>query len=206
MSSPLQIKSNDRIALVGATGSGKTFFAARLLAHTSRLVVIDPKNTLRGKWGLGEWTRKSERALISGDPVRVRFSPEPGGEWRYDRIIERVYMAGGCSLYIDEVYGVVQPGKKPPPYFTAVYTRGRELGIGVIAATQRPAWVPLFILSEANWFVAFRLMMEEDRKRMAGFMGRGVLQPIEDEHGFYIYSAAWRHPTARYFRSISNST
>lgn len=197
------MRPNDRIALVGATGSGKTYLAGKLLRSVSRLIVIDPKNTLGNKWGLSDWSKRSKKALFAGDPLRVRFSPEPGEEWRYEEILSLAYEAENVMIYIDEVYGIVEPGRKPPKYLTADYTRGRELGIGMIAATQRPSWVPLFILSEANWYICFRLMMDEDRRRMSKFMGSSVLAVPPDKYGFYVYSVEWSPDDTRYYRKVT---
>ena len=199
----MRLSSNERTLLVGATGTGKTYLAQRLVASAPRLVVIDPKSTLRGQWGLSEYERV-RRKVTRGEPVRARFAPEPGGEAGYERVLEDVYHAGNTLVYIDEVYGVVPPGRPAGPYFTALYTRGREMGIGVIAATQRPAWVPLFIASEAQNFIMFALLFARDKKRMAEFMGDAVLADIPDPHGFFFYQTRWRGVGggARYYRSV----
>jgi DNA helicase HerA-like ATPase len=198
-----QYRTNERMALVGATGTGKTFFARRLLAHVPRLIVIDPKSTLRD-YVPRPYDKRARKRLENGEPFRARFAPAPGEDWRYEEIFEQIYWAGNVVVYIDEVYAVSPPGRQPGPYLTALYTRGRELGIGVVAATQRPAWVPLFILSEANSYVMFRLMLDKDKRRMAEFMGREVLGDIPDPYGFWLYQTSWasQNKPAAYYRSV----
>jgi len=185
------------MALVGMTGSGKTFFAEYLLRSISRLVVLDPKGALRGKWGLREWSDETRDLLMSGEDVRIRIGqPIDRGTRRalsWESYLWDIYDAGNVLVYLDEVHGVIPVGKKSDALL-AIYSRGRELGIGAVSSSQRPSWIPLEILSESSWFVMFRVQLEEDRKRMAGLMGPYVVDPIEDEHGFWAYHVGWKHP------------
>lgn len=191
------VKSNDRAAIVGATGSGKTFLAQYLTWNVKRFVVCDPKGTLRGRWGLEEWSERTRDLLLDGKPVRVRI-PAPvvvrskeDPDW--EPFLWDVYDAGNCLLYVDEVYGVVPIGRKSQA-LNAIYTRGRELGIGAIACSQRPSWIPLELLSESSWFFMFRLLLDEDRKRMAAMMGPAVTDPIRDPYGFWTFQTGWDEP------------
>lgn len=205
MAESITVASNDRAAVIGMTESGKTFLSRYLLHTASRLVVLDPKGTLRGQWALREWSPETRKLLLAGEPVRVRVaapllrgassaSEATALESAYwDAVLWDVYDARNVILYIDEVYGVV-PGGRPPAGLKAIYTRGRELGIGAISASQRPAWIPLELLSESKWYFLFRLQLEDDRKRMAGLMGADVLDPITDEHGFWSYKTGWDRP------------
>lgn len=195
----IRLKSNDRVLIAGATGTGKTVFARELTKHAGRLIALDSKASL--SW-LPVMARADRRRLLSGDPVRARVIIETLED--AEHALRDIYEAGNVTVYVDEVYGVVPPGKAPGFYLSAVWTRGRERGIGAVAATQRPAWVPLFILSEANVYVMFRLMLDKDKRRMAEFMGPEVLHGIPDPHGFYLYLTDWisRNKAARYYRRI----
>jgi ABC-type dipeptide/oligopeptide/nickel transport system ATPase component len=196
----IRVRSNDRVAVVGQTESGKTFLVQQLVRTARRLVVADPKGTLRGKWRLEEWSDATRERLLGGEPVRIRI-PAPLVEPRYvtdvwDGYFRDVYDAGNCLVDVDEVYGVVPTGKRPGMWYQALYTRGRELGIGAIACSQRPSWIPLELISEAAWFFCFRLMLLSDRQRMSELMGPRVLEsiPPEDVHGFWTYHVSWREP------------
>ena len=193
----IELASYDRCLFVGKTGSGKTFAARHILAPFPRLIVIDPKGTLGGKeWKLEPWGRSAKNKLRRGKPVRTRVTVEFGVDMEelWDEVYFQVYASGNCTLYIDEMYGVVDPGSKPSRGMTAIWTRGRELQIGAYAATQRPVWIPLFALSEAEHFFSFRLSLNDDRKRMSEFMGPQVLRPVGDRHGVYYSQAEWDEP------------
>lgn len=193
----IEIASSDRVAIVGATGSGKTFLSRHLLWRVKRLVVCDPKGTLRGQWALEEWSETTRAKLLEGEPVRVRIaSPIIRGSKEspdWEPYLWDVYDAGNVLLYVDEVYGVVPIGRKSQA-LNAIYTRGRELGIGAFACSQRPSWIPLELLSESSWFFMFRLLLQEDRDRMAAMMGPQVKEPFREPYGFWTYNVAWEEP------------
>jgi hypothetical protein len=155
------------------------------------LVVLDPKGTLGG-WDLVPWDETAKEKLRAGEPIRTRvvsssLSMDLDELW-LDAMLE-VYAAGDCTLYIDEIYSVVPPGSRPSTAMVGIWTRGREFNIGGWATSQRPSWCPLFVLSEADQYFMFRLTVDEDRKRMASFMGEEVRTPIVDKHGFYYSNA-----------------
>lgn len=191
----IRVRSDERVFLCGKTGSGKTYAARVLCAKTQRLIVLDPKARINpgpgGKdpWRLMPWDREARRLLAASDPVRALVRVPVGAdlEEAWEPIYEAVLAAGNCTIYIDEVYGVAPNANRPSPYLAALWTRGRELGVGAFAASQRPFWVPIVMLSEATHFFNFRLRVMEDRRRMSEHMGPEVLEevPRGDEHGFF---------------------
>lgn len=197
MPNKISIRNNERAFITGITGSGKTVFAKHLLRNITRLIVIDTKGEL-DDWNTEDFDAFTEHAIKFGDKVRVRVVPplRADSEDFFDHIFFLAYEAGNIIVYIDEAYGVVQPGSKPMYGLTAIYTRGRSRDVGVIAASQRPAWTPLFMMSEAQHIVVFRLNMAEDRDRIAGIAGQPqIATPIRDQHGFYHYKSGEDAPT-----------
>lgn len=55
---------------------------------------------------------------------------------------------------------------RPSSWLGAIATRGRQLNIGLWCATQRPARVPIFLLSEADHFFMFHLKLPVDIGRV----------------------------------------
>ena len=190
------IRSDERVFVTGKTGSGKTYLARHLLKAFDRLMVLDSKGSLRD-WSLDDYDAKARDTFRRGEASRVRVLADayadPSETW--ERAMIDLYESGNAVLYCDEMYAVVDPGKRPPAVMNAIWTRGRELGIGAWGATQRPVWVPLFALSEADHFFMFRLNLFEDRRRMSEFVNEEVMTPIVEAHGFYYYRTGEETPT-----------
>lgn len=68
-------------------------------------------------------------------------------------------------LLVDEAHvffdGIAAPGLR------AVLTRGRQPGISLVAATQRPAALPAVAISQADLLLAHRLTARDDREALA---------------------------------------
>lgn len=187
----ITIATNERVFICGKTGSGKTFLARYLTKQIKRLVVLDGKGTLgTPEWNLDPWNDGID--LKDQDKqFRLRAVPPLKAELAdyWDSVLMSCIRAGNITVYIDELYAVCPPNKPPTPTIFACYTRGRELGLGMWASTQRPVWIPLVALSESEHFFVFRLQLMEDKQRLAAFMGTQVLQQISEEHGFYYMQA-----------------
>ena len=188
---------DNRVAFVGRTGSGKTYLARALLNDVDRLIVLDAKGTITGpEWRVEDFDGAS-RALRNPDSeFRLRVPAPINGDW--EPFLWAAYEAENCTVYIDEVYGV-ETGTKPSNALRACITRGRELGIGVWAATQRPSQIPLIILSEADWIFTFQLRLDVDRKRMAELIGPAALDPLSG-HNVVVYNDKLEKPVR--YRSI----
>lgn len=201
----LKISSSDRVLATGKTGSGKTYLMRHLAARTKRVIILDSKGRL-DDWNAEDYSRDAVQRFIRGDDIRLRYRADKDTDASdlWEDAIHTAWSAERCIVYIDELYAVIPPGTRVSPGLAALWTRGREYGIGVWCCTQRPAWVPLFALSESDHFFMFRLTLDEDRKRMAAFMGAEVLKPITDKYGFYYASASSINP--EYVSKLESST
>lgn len=186
------IYPDQRVVFVGRTGSGKTYLARALLADVKRLFVFDAKGTLaKEEWALTEYDESAVKDYYDVQTeFRVRIPTPIDGDWQ--PYLWDAYNVRNCTVYIDEVYGV-ESGTKPTEAMRAVITRGRELGIGVWSATQRPSYIPLIILSEADWIFEFQLRMLDDRKRIASLIGREGLRELKN-HQFIAFNDAMNEP------------
>ena len=89
-------------------------------------------------------------------------------------------------------------------YWAAVMKRGRGSNVVCWNGTQNPVYVPEDFLRLASNFFCFRLNNPADRKRMAGYMGPQVEEPIMDRHGFWYFNVGGMlHP--QYFKQLTLS-
>lgn len=200
----IEIPPNGRVFISGKTGSGKTYLAKRLLRDVRRLVVMDIKNNLADDMQLVPATKRNWRRFLRGDDMRLQVTSPmlatSGFASFYDEEFRRAFFAADLIVYIDEIYGITQGSNALSPFFTALYTRGREAvidekknrivsgNIGVVACAQRPSRIPMFCMTESEHFFIFRLTDPDDRKRLSEYTGEVVREPIPDPHGFYYYS------------------
>ena len=192
----IEIDSSQRLITVGKTGSGKTYLMKYLTRGLNRLMVLDPKAMIDpAEWHL-DWVDKGGlRELERGKEARLLVRTYDTAQWNF--YLQAAWDASNVVVYIDELYALVEFGRVAPPrILSQLYTQGRERKVGVWGATQRPAWVPMFSVSECDWFFAFRTQLQDDRKRLSELMGPEVLEPIpvEDKYGFWMYSIEWDHP------------
>lgn len=213
---------NERIAIVGKTGSGKTWGAAVLTKPIKRLLVIDSKHSEGlDAWGLEEWAGPvavrpvwhkiitkgiddyerrlmQQQAMLNGHNFRYRFKvPHTWNTYKhYENLWRWVwdnFQGKGITLYIDELYLTLRGNPNGGTYLNALYTQGREKKIGTWASMQRPSRIPLICLSESEWIFQFRLSLENDRKRMKEIMGPDAMQSLQG-HQFLVYNQEWDKP------------
>lgn len=193
-SGQIVIKTNERIANVGKTNSGKTYLAEHITAPMPRLVALDGKNVL-GKpgWNLDS-SEQAMRALRRGQNARVRIVETEQQDWDY--WLDLVWEMGNTFVYIDEMLALTAGNGTASKSLKRLYQMGREKRIGVMASTQRPKSVPAVMFSEAEWLFVFRVSRKDDRKYLTEFGDEyeTMMEPIRDEHGFYVYNQTWRRP------------
>lgn len=155
----------ERAVFVGQTGSGKTTLAEHLLTSRRFVVVLDAKGQLR--WPDYQVCTSFEK-LTKANAPKLIYRPswielQDAGE--IEAFFTWVYVRRHCTCYVDELFAVTK-GDVYPPHYGACLTRGRELGIEMWSATQRPMRVPQVALSESEHYYAFKLKLSQDRERI----------------------------------------
>jgi energy-coupling factor transporter ATP-binding protein EcfA2 len=186
----LKIKRSERVFIVGTTGSGKTTLAKALLYKSPNVVILDPKRTFNLPEGwdhviytnFNEIKRHKDEETVIYRPTLEEMEKGTNDffEWVFDR--------GNTLLYIDEVMRVVNGTRIGKGYATCLQL-GRERGVGVWSATQRPANIPLVVMTESEHYFVFRLRNIEDRKRIYEYTGHPeFLRMPKDQYGFWYYN------------------
>ncbi len=109
-----------------------------------------------------------------------------------DRVFWWVLHRGNTYLYNDEAYRVHKNGKAPDGLLACI-TTGREKGIGMLTATQRPMKIDPALMSESEFGYVFQLRKKEDRERVAANMESDRLLVPATGHSFY-YCSPGREP------------
>lgn len=194
----LRPKPDQRMILVGATGTGKTTLARQLLRPFPSIIVIDSKCTYGGHSGEPGYHMVSTPRQLRGLRASVNFIQYRPDERHqsvadYDEVYQWCYRRQGIMVYTDEAF-LVHHGSYAPDWLRACVTCGRELGIGMITGTQRPRGIDLRLMTEAEIFVAFDLRHRDDRKRMAE-MGGDEFMERPPKHAFWVWRAGDQHPS-----------
>lgn len=174
----------DRAAFVGQTGSGKTTLAQEVCKLRPWVVAFDPKGML--EWAGYEVHIRLEQLTKSKAP-RLIYRPtfeELDDEETVNASFEWVYERRNTVLYVDEIFAYAE-GDLSPWYLRACLTRGRERGIVVYIASQRPSRVPQVMLSESEHIYVFNLKLPQDRERVADITGLEDTQLVLPKHEFF---------------------
>jgi hypothetical protein len=164
--------------------------------------VFDPKGRLTlESWALVPW-EKGYPLLQKGQDCRVRVGP-PGidvpDEYAYwHDYFKLVFQLTNVIVYVDELYQVGKPTGSPG--LRSLYALGRELGIGVWSCVQRPAQIPKFAMTEAEWIIMFQLRDADDIDRMVSLIGPEAKKPLKG-HSFLVFNDHMEHPK-RYAKAV----
>lgn len=150
-------KQGEHVAIVGSTGSGKTYLENRLLKYRGYVIFFRTKAEPRRADPMdGEWTRV--RTVDAITTRRRYWLLEPTYERQSEqghRLFERARAEGGWTLAIDELYGATLPHVNLEKPVTWGLTQGRSMGITMVCGMQRPSRVTRFALTEATHSFVF---------------------------------------------------
>jgi hypothetical protein len=179
-------RTDEHMAIVGCTGSGKTTMAAWVLSccpfDLMPYIAIDYKNDDL----LQQIGRIKELEL--SDPIPEKpglyvIRPLPSEKEDVEKWLWKVWEKGNTGLFIDEAYLLPDADA-----IKNILAQGRSLRIPVIAASQRPVSVPRSIFTEASHIAVFRLNDRRDKQTVGFFTPDGMLEKRLPKYHSYWYN------------------
>lgn len=185
--------AGEHVTFIGPTGSGKTTLAYQLLDVTATenlpavILVMKPKDTTVVEWTKKLGFKKTESwppVLRRGIDLKKRrgfvFWPKQNLKGihqntqmlqrEFSGALEDCYSRGNFIIFADEVAGL-ENELKLSKELVAIWMRGRSLGCGLWAASQRPRDISLHAYAQAEHLFLFYDPDLNDRKRFAEIGG-----------------------------------
>jgi hypothetical protein len=151
-------KQGEHVAIIGTTGSGKTYLENRLLKLRGHVIFFrtkaeDPRDDPMDSG----WRRAKTVKEISASQHRYWLLDPP-----YERqhveglaLFRKARSEGAWTVAIDELYGATLPQVGLEQPITWGLTQGRSGKITMVCGMQRPARVTRFALTEATHVFCF---------------------------------------------------
>ena len=173
-----------RVGVWGASGSGKSSYAKRLIRGARRVVIFDPLDEYTGTTRVEtiDGVRLAMRRNWAG--FRISYVPRAGNEpqklsslCKLLMFAQEPYRRGtmklGLTLVVEEMNMTfpVSGGANKSPGFAEVCSRGRHYGIHVIGLSQRIAEVATRFRGNCTETVVFRQQGQRDMQAAAQELG-----------------------------------
>jgi len=176
-------RQGEHTALVGPTGQGKTTLLSHLLPLHPYVTVFATKprdesmeRLIRtGYYPMKRWQsldpNKFPRRVLWPDASTLN-AVQHQREVFHDAFA-RIYREGGWTVAVDELWYVGQILRLEMDV-KLYLLQARALGISLLVATQRPAWVPLEVYDQSTHLFFWRDNDETNLKRLSGISFRSA--------------------------------
>jgi energy-coupling factor transporter ATP-binding protein EcfA2 len=167
-----EIQLNDRVAIFGGTGTGKSILAQvlfRSLPAKWWKVIVDVTDSIEEPSALKFYDPEN---IPWGDAYNLQYIPDIDYdlEEQINTLYLNIFFHGVCWVWLDEANEVTTA------HHTAfglrkILLQGRKAYVGHVACTPRPADISKSIVTQAQYVITFNLVDFEDRLRMARYIG-----------------------------------
>jgi ABC-type bacteriocin/lantibiotic exporters, contain an N-terminal double-glycine peptidase domain len=200
-SSPIlpEIRLEDRIAIFGGTGSGKSILAQvlfRSLPLKWHKVIVDITDSII-----------EPSALTFYDPENIpwdkawnlRFVPDIDVdlEEQINALYLSIFWHGACWVWLDEA-NEITTAHRTAFGLRKVLLQGRKAYVGHASCTPRPADISKSIVTQAQYLISFTLVDFDDRQRVARYIGM-TAEELDSyfeslgEYEYLFYDVAFRN-------------
>lgn len=196
-----QWHAGEHFALIGPTGQGKTTMLQNILPYRPYVVVFATKPrdesmeafiragyARRTKWRAEPAAEVPRRVLW---PDASKINSEETQREIFADALGKIYREGYWTVALDELWYVINI-LKMESYVKTFLLQGRSLGISLVAATQRPAFVPLEVYDQSTHLMFWRDNDETNLRRLSGIswrssdLIRGVVADLDRFQVLYI--------------------
>lgn len=153
---PTVWRQGEHVAIVGDTGTGKTFLLSRVVPYRSHVVVFKTKRD--DTWREFKGFRRVKDARAMDEPYAQYLIVDPPYEKQGDvgfDLLERAWRQGGWTVVIDELWYTERLNLRPQ--IERLLTQGRSENLTAIVGMQRPVFVSRFALSQCTHVFSFRV-------------------------------------------------
>lgn len=155
---PFPWMPGEHMAVIGDTGTGKTYLLAKAILPLRRYVVVFKTKADKDDDSKWKGYKRIARARDIRDERHERFLLDPAYRSQaregYD-LLERVWRMGGWTVVIDEGWYTEKLGLQP--YIERLLTQGRSQDISVVFGQQRPVTTSRFVISQCSHLFTFRV-------------------------------------------------
>lgn len=180
----------EHIGLIGPTNCGKTTLAYHILPIRQYVTALVTKPTsatadrfyksegfkLYRKWPVRDRPDDSPKRLL-WPPLRDLKKDLYNQYTVIDQANAAMFVEGGWCIYWDELkYLVNKLAQKQ--MFDMMLLQGRELGLSIVGATQRPVWVPVEVFDQSTHLFFWQERDKRNLDRVAGIssMDTGLIR------------------------------
>lgn len=197
----MQWRQGEHVFIAGPTGSGKSTIVRQILDKRGHVLGFGTKvhdDTIRKEYS--DYSFVEKMSDIEGWMNRVilwpRLKRKESGEAYQDRqrvifrdAFDKIFSARGWCVYVDELNYMVKYFNLSRPIESLHYI-GRSSGISMVTLAQRPAYVPLAVVSNASHAYIAQTKLGPDAKRLADLGNidpkevTRTLASLDDRHDF----------------------
>lgn len=191
----------EHVTILGPTNSGKTTLGYQLLQHSATpelpgvVMVMKPRDSTALKWNrsLGfkiihtwqgrklPWNAKKPGWTLWPKHTLTNIDADDRNlHEQFKAALSGSYAEGNKIVFADEVYGL-ESDLDLGQQLKAIWTRGRSMGCGLWAASQRPAYISQYAYGNASHLFLHRDSNRRDRSRydeIGGAVNPGVVKAV----------------------------